>query len=168
MKQMYRSAIDECRRSIQLDPKSVIPHLIMAQAYASSRQPEQSLEEYKIALAMNDKDPVVHARCGLALGNLGKWDQAVTQFIRATDLDPRYSEGHAGLAYALANLKRLKEALAEARIAVSWRPMIPTPTPTWLGFIPKRVITSRPQWSIVLLSRLIPKMPSGTRLLAWR
>jgi Flp pilus assembly protein TadD len=74
---------------------------------------------------MNDKDAVVHARCGLALGNLGKWDQAVNQFIRATDLDPRYSEGHAGLAYALANLKRLKEALAEARIAVSLAPNDP-------------------------------------------
>jgi len=47
MKERYRAAIKECHKAMQLDPKLVVPHLIMAQCFAADKSPNLAVEEYK-------------------------------------------------------------------------------------------------------------------------
>ncbi|HLF71937.1 MAG TPA: tetratricopeptide repeat protein [Dehalococcoidia bacterium] len=74
---------------------------------------EQALPEYEAALEVDPSNPYLHNNRGATLAHLGRLDEAVEDFARASNLlgrvNPVLSRNHA---LALAELGRFKEALA--------------------------------------------------------
>jgi tetratricopeptide (TPR) repeat protein len=74
---------------------------------------EQALVEYEAALEVDPSNPYLHNNRGATLSHLGRLDEAVEDFARASNLlgrvNPVLSRNHA---LALAELRRFKEALA--------------------------------------------------------
>jgi Flp pilus assembly protein TadD len=58
-----------------------------------------------------------HYNVGVALANLGRWDEALAAFRRAAELKPALARAHLGVGLALDRLDRHDEALVAYRAA---------------------------------------------------
>jgi eukaryotic-like serine/threonine-protein kinase len=89
----------------------------------------KAVADYARAIELGTTDPNVwlskataHANLGVALRQQGKLDDAITQFGKAIELDPKVAEAHAGLGNALKGKGVLDEAIAAYRQAIRVKP----------------------------------------------
>jgi Flp pilus assembly protein TadD len=83
---------------------------------------EESVAEWKKALAMEPSDPQALSNLGAAYSALGRLDEALEQFRKALDADPDNYKAHANLGVALARMGRFAEAVAPLRKALELNP----------------------------------------------
>jgi eukaryotic-like serine/threonine-protein kinase len=117
----------EFKRALELTPNS-------ADSYDLYGRLCSALERYDEAIVLQTRaqelDPLAH-RVDVATAYLraSRYDEALQFALRAVEFDPRYSRAHATVAWCLALMGRLDEALVRMRTAVS---MSPGDT-LWLG-----------------------------------
>ena len=99
--------------------------------YVSGRS-DEGLGFYRVALALRP-EAATHCGVGEALGALGRWDEAISQFRQAIEIDPNSAMAHFSLAWAL----RVKGPQDEAniqyqeaiRLDPKLKPLGPQPAP---------------------------------------
>jgi tetratricopeptide (TPR) repeat protein len=93
-------AVSEAQAAIELDPQNVAAYLQLAQIFLSHNTPEPALEIFSDALRIAPDSLVARLGKGLALKELQRFDEAMTELTACLDRDPRM-----GLAFdALASL----------------------------------------------------------------
>lgn len=83
----------------------------------------QSSEKlFRHTLAMTAENFAAHNSLGHAYLEEGRVNEAIVEFERTLEIDPRFAEAHNNLGTALLQLARVEQALAEFRKAVTLRP----------------------------------------------
>jgi len=116
-KRQFEEAIKKLQRALRMDPKFADAYKNVALAHCDWGHPElgQRAAEEAIALAPDsDKAQFV---LGKILFKLGRTDDSIKQFQKATELNPKYDKAYywLGLAYDRANnISKAQKAFAEA------------------------------------------------------
>jgi len=76
---------------------------------------DESIAQWKLALAISPRDAKAHNNIGRALAGKSDLDQAIAHWQTALEINPRYWEAHNNLGAALAGKGRLNEAIAHFR-----------------------------------------------------
>jgi tetratricopeptide (TPR) repeat protein len=76
---------------------------------------DESIAQWKLALAITPDDAKAHNNLGRALAGKDDFDQAIVHWRKALEIDPRYWEAHNNLAVALAGSGKLNEAIGHLR-----------------------------------------------------
>jgi TolB-like protein/DNA-binding winged helix-turn-helix (wHTH) protein/Tfp pilus assembly protein PilF len=129
--QSTRISTEYFNRAIQIDPQWAAPYAQLARSYhwiASSGHPEFYAKSKTAALhAIGIDDSIAEAHSALAyvLHNYDwNWSGAESEYKRALELNPNYSEAHHGYAVLLAAAGRNEQAVAEIRRAEELDPLL--------------------------------------------
>ena len=125
-----------CHQVLAADAQNVAALDLLGQIALKTGRPQQAVEFFNRALALNPNDAEVCRNLGVALATQGDWAAALVRFQRALEIDPAYADGHIGVGNVFMAQRRYEEALACYRTAtrrkhwpvikMPWR-SIPTP-----------------------------------------
>ena len=83
---------------------------------------EESVAEWRRALALSPDDAKAHNNFGRALAGKGDFEQAIVHWSKALEADPRYWEAHNNLGVALVGRGKLSEAIGHFRQVLDANP----------------------------------------------
>jgi rhomboid protease GluP len=106
-------AIAEFQKSLSQRPDFAAAHEALARAYTTEHDFENASAEMKRTIALNPRSEEAYYRLGLIYLEQKLPAKAQDAFAQLLKIDPSSSDGHAGLADALADQHRDPEALAE-------------------------------------------------------
>jgi Tfp pilus assembly protein PilF len=115
-------AIDQYRRSVELDSDSAAVHYGLAFALAQNGKTEEAADEYASSLLIDPHNAKAHLGLGVAAGKLGKFDEAKLGFRHALEVDPNYVDAYINLGNILLERKELNEALKCYRQGLAVKP----------------------------------------------
>jgi serine/threonine-protein kinase len=128
-------AIDAFNRALAHDPRYALAHAGLGEAYwrmyRNERRPELvELAERHCARALELDDLLAPAwiTLGIIHRGTGRAEQAIADFRKALDRDPRSPDAYRELAYAYDSLSRREQAEAAFRKAIELRPE------SWAGY----------------------------------
>jgi adenylate cyclase len=107
------SEIEMADRAVALNPNSFQAWNGRGQVYKSAGLPEEAIRSFERALRMSPVDPRLHLTfhgMGIALIELGRFDEAIVAAKKAQRQNPSYSQAYRCLASAFAHLGRDAEA----------------------------------------------------------
>ena len=80
----------EFRKALQINPGYIYPYVNMANHLFSPRKTtRRHLPNTKKPCKSNPGDADSHFYCGLALDKLGRFDEAIAEYRKALQIDPR-------------------------------------------------------------------------------
>lgn len=88
-------------------------HFTSGLAHLRENRPQLALEEFRKAVKGDDKSPYFHKGLGLALTQLGKYDEAASAFRKALQINPYYVDVRNDLGTALVLSGKRAEGKAE-------------------------------------------------------
>jgi len=110
------------RQVLAVDPNHVDAlHMLGVLAYQAGR-PEAAVDLIGRAIALYGENASFHNNIGEALRYLGRLDEAIVHFTKATELDPSAPEGHMNLGNALKQQGHLGQAIERYRRALELKP----------------------------------------------
>jgi TolB-like protein/DNA-binding winged helix-turn-helix (wHTH) protein/Tfp pilus assembly protein PilF len=129
--QSTRISTEYFNRAIQIDPQWAAPYAQLARSYhwiGSSGHPEfyaKSKTAALHAIGIDDSLAEAHSALAYVLHNYDwNWSGAESEYKRALELNPNYSEAHHGYAVLLAAAGRNEQAVAEIRRAEELDPLL--------------------------------------------
>jgi TolB-like protein/DNA-binding winged helix-turn-helix (wHTH) protein/Tfp pilus assembly protein PilF len=129
--QSTRISTEYFNRVIQIDPQWAAPYAQLARSYhwiGSSGHPEfyaKSKTAALHAIGIDDSLGEAHSALAYVLHNYDwNWSGAESEYKRALELNPNYSEAHHGYAVLLAAAGRNEQAVAEIRRAEELDPLL--------------------------------------------
>ena len=127
--QSLERAIELFNRALERDPRYVLAHAGLGQAYwrlyRATRRPEYvplARQHCERALALDDLLAPAWVTLGMIEAGTGHGEQAVGAFRKALDREPRSAEAYRELGFAFERLGRTAEAEATYRRAIELRP----------------------------------------------
>ena len=90
------------------------------------------------------QNPRAHCNLGFALSQIGKTQEAISQYEQALQIKPDYPEVHIDLGIALAQTGSIEEAIAHYELALRIIPITPMRTTIWGRLWCKRVKSRTP------------------------
>lgn len=75
------------------------------------KNPEQAAKLFREAQALDPKNPDFSNNIGVALLSQGKFKEAISYFVRATELDPKYVRGFYNEGVCYQNLQKNEESV---------------------------------------------------------
>jgi tetratricopeptide (TPR) repeat protein len=82
------ASLEVIQKLTDLDPDSFQLHALIGEVYANNHLYEDSLKEYRAALAKRPEAPGIHYALGVAYRNLKQIDEAEKEFVQALREDP--------------------------------------------------------------------------------
>ena len=117
-------AIAEYRKAIDVDPKYAVTHTNLGLAL----RPQEPVGRGDRRMPQGDRArsqvPRAHNTLGVALYRNNQFDEAIPEFRKAIDLDPKSAEAHDNLGNALLATNQLEKAIGEYRKAVELDPKL--------------------------------------------
>jgi adenylate cyclase len=107
------SAIEMADRAVALNANSYTAWTCRGWVYRAAGLPEEAVRSFERAIRMSPVDPLLHQACagiGLALIELGRFDEAIVAGKKAQRQNPSFSVAYRCLASAFAHLGRDTEA----------------------------------------------------------
>ena len=108
-----KEAVKHFRNAIKLEPKSVRAYMALAQHYTSTKRPGEAVGILVEAQKNVDITAEVRRLLGWAELQRNRFDDAIEQFTKALEMEPRDSSAQFGLAVAYRRKWKLDEAAAE-------------------------------------------------------
>jgi Flp pilus assembly protein TadD len=111
-----------CRLVLAADPEQ--PDALHFQGILAhlNNRPEEAINFLNRAVAARPDSAEFHSNLALALGDCGKYNQAVAACGRALAISPNYPVAHNNLGNALCGLRRFDEAVAAYQRAIQLKP----------------------------------------------
>src|SRR5262245_14054049 len=118
-------AIEAAHKALLLDDQDPLAHFALGWVLTQNRSPEQGIEEYQKAVAINTYFPSAHAGLGLALGYVGRIEKALVALdnaerLGAPEILPGFSDSARAGVYACA--EKCGDAIKAARRSVQQDP----------------------------------------------
>jgi eukaryotic-like serine/threonine-protein kinase len=110
------------KRVQKTHPDDFWANLSLAEALMEKNDLPETLRFYQAALALRPETAVVYDNIGLALGLLGRMDEADEQFREASRIDPAAVLAHDHLGIAFAAVGRRNEEIDPAKLPRYFRP----------------------------------------------
>ena len=102
------------RQLVAQNPKDVQAWISLGNDYFDSKQPQAAVDAYAKALELDPKNPDVLTDQGVMYRDLGQYDKALANFLKANQIAPTHMQSlmNAGVVYAydLKDQKRAEEA----------------------------------------------------------
>ncbi len=92
-----QEALSACLSAADLDPAYAEAQAYLAEVYADLGQTSQAVETARLAVALDDSSVFAHRDLGYALEKQRKYQEAVAQYQRASQLQPRLSQPYIDL-----------------------------------------------------------------------
>ena len=115
----HREAIGEIERAQELNPFSININTNVCWVYLVARQLDRAMEECKLAIEMDENYALAHYHLGTAYGLVQRFDEAITEFQKASSRsgDEPYAIAGLGYAYALGGYRvEAEKILAELEL----------------------------------------------------
>lgn len=113
------------------DGAALVPQLLArGQALLNHKEAAAALARFDEALALETNSPEAHVKRGLALEQLGRFDDALASFDHALVLDASLADAYVGKGDVLNRLERYGEALACFEQATARQQVLPNAAPT--------------------------------------
>jgi tetratricopeptide (TPR) repeat protein len=98
----YPDAANELEKSIKLDPKSALAHVLLGRAYQNTNRTVQAVQQFQTALRLDPKVSLGHYNLGFAYASLGRNQGAIAEYekeLRRSLKNPSvlYQLGHCEL-----------------------------------------------------------------------
>ena len=98
----YTDAANELEKSIKLDPKSALAHVLLGRAYQNTNRTMQAVQQFQTALRLDPKVSLGHYHLGFAYASLGRNQDAIAEYekeLRRSLKNPSilYQLGHCEL-----------------------------------------------------------------------
>ena len=119
------SEIEMADRAVALNPNSYVTWACRGWVYQSAGLPEEAIRSFERAIRASPVDPLLHrplTGMGLALVELGRFDEAVVAARKALRQHPFFSPTYCCLASAFAHLGRDAEAREAAARVLEFDP----------------------------------------------
>ncbi|MBM4169124.1 MAG: protein kinase [Ignavibacteria bacterium] len=113
----WKGAEREFKRAIELDPAYATAHQWYSECLGAMGSLEASLTEAKRAYELEPFTPVIAGNVSLALTRLRKYDEAIQQSRKTTDLDPVFPSAHRVLTRLYYLKRQFRDAAEEVRRA---------------------------------------------------
>ncbi len=99
----YEAARDVLLRATKSNPGDINSYINLGSAHRFLSEPEQSLAAYDLALSIDQCSAVAHCGRGLALRELGRFDEAIDAYKTSLAISPEHAESHLnmGITYLL-------------------------------------------------------------------
>ena len=107
-----QEALSACLSATDLDPGYAEAQAYLAEVYADLGQATQAAEAARLAVTLDDSSPFAHRDLGYALEKLRKYPEAVTQYVRASQLHPRLAQPYIDMGRVHMARSRYKDALS--------------------------------------------------------
>jgi len=112
---LFRAAIEDYNKSIELCPYSADPVLNRGVAYEGLREYNLALEDYQAVLDVSPSDPAAWNNFGNANAALQNWDAALDAFKKATEISNSFSFAAVNYATVLFQQGKDQQAIRELR-----------------------------------------------------
>lgn len=103
----------------------VYPRASRAHLHAQAGRHQAALDDYEVLLRQHPDDARNWFNLGYVLELLGRWDEALAAFRRASDLSPDLDRAWYGQGLVLIRLQRFDEAIAALKRNTELQPMSP-------------------------------------------
>ena len=108
-------------KALELDPHCASAHFNLAVASVQAGAFGDAESHYRAALAARPTAET-HNGLGYVLARQGRTEEAITEFRKAIDVDPKYTPGYNNLADALAKQGKLEEAAHYYQLSLAEKP----------------------------------------------
>jgi tetratricopeptide (TPR) repeat protein len=112
------TAINACRRAVELDPTAEAL-AVLGEAYFAAERHEEALAALRRASALDPDQPRIHFNLANVLEILGQVQEAEVHFRRYLELEPQDAMGHFNYGIHLDKLGRTEEALQQVEDALA-------------------------------------------------
>jgi tetratricopeptide (TPR) repeat protein len=123
----YAEAVANCKKSIDLNPKSAFPYIVWCNALASQgndldnpgnhlaaeRKFDEAIERYKEAIEINMKSPVPHNNWGNTLRYEKNFDEADALYKKAIKIDPKFVPAYNNRGLLFYRQKKYSQAIEQ-------------------------------------------------------
>jgi tetratricopeptide (TPR) repeat protein len=107
-----QEALSDCLSAADLDPTYAEAQAYLAEVYADLGQTSQAVETARLATALDNNSVFAHRDLGYALEKQRKYQEAVAEYQRASQLHPRLAQPYIDLGRIYASYNRTNDALA--------------------------------------------------------
>ena len=117
-----KEAIDQFRKSIQLNPGFSESYTNLGFALARVGMPDEALKNYQKSLSMDPKDYVAQTNVGRMYYIKNEYTKAISEYKKAIEMKLDYPHAHEGLGVAYYRQGNTTRALEELNIAIELNP----------------------------------------------
>jgi tetratricopeptide (TPR) repeat protein len=110
-----------CWQLLEIDSEQAIYHLQLGQCVALQARFEEAIDHWQTALTLQPDCGIAYQKQGEVFQTLEQWDEAVTAYARAIELQPSW-ESHYQLGICLGRQERWQEALTQFEQVIQLRP----------------------------------------------
>ena len=107
-----QEALSACLSATDLDPTYAEGHAYLAEVYADLGRTGQAVETARLAVSLDDKSVFAHRDLGYALEKKRKYQEAIAEYQRASQLHPRLAQPYIDQGRVYMSRNRYKDALA--------------------------------------------------------
>lgn len=132
-------------------PDAAYPRASRAHLNAQAGRHQAALDDYEVLLATDAGNAHNWFNKGFVLEILGRWDEALAAFRRATELSPELDRAWYGQGLVLIRLQRFDEAIVALKRNTELQPMSPY---GWYQLARVHVDTHRPDEAVKIIRHL--------------
>jgi tetratricopeptide (TPR) repeat protein len=107
-----QEALSACLSATDLNPAYAEAHAYLAEVYADLGKSGQAVELARLAISLDDSSVFAHRDLGYALEKQRKYQDAVAEYQRASQLHPRLAQPYIDLGRIHMSYNRYKDALS--------------------------------------------------------
>jgi cytochrome c-type biogenesis protein CcmH/NrfG len=108
----FQARISAMQAVVARDPKNFEAWVQLGNDYFDTRQPQKAIDAYSHALEIRPNSPNILTDQGVMYRDVGQFDNAVANFQRANELDPKHMQSLFNLGVVYMNdLKQPKKAI---------------------------------------------------------
>jgi len=107
-----QEALSTCLSATDLDPGYAEAHAYLAEVYADLGQTANAVEEARLAVSLNDASVFAHRDLGYALQKQHKFQDAIAEYQRASQIQPRLAQPYIDLGHLYRTYNRYKDSLS--------------------------------------------------------
>jgi adenylate cyclase len=115
----WDSARKELDKALAFSPNYATAHLWKSTYYATQGLLDDALRECRVAEELDPLSMIIASEVGKTLYYARRYDEAIEQYVKSLETDPKFPIAHKGLAEAYAEKGLFEESLEEAELAIA-------------------------------------------------
>ncbi|MER3447342.1 MAG: hypothetical protein C4291_11085 [Candidatus Dadabacteria bacterium] len=107
------------KKALELDPKLVVAYIGLGNAYLFNKGNYAKATEYYRKAVEITNSPQLHNYLGTSLRTQGYFDEAVSEYLKAIELDPNYAPAYMNLGATFLYMSKFGDSINEEQKAIS-------------------------------------------------